>query len=391
MGEKHEEAWGKNRPIIMPEATYSLTKTVLDALRLASGLQGGNGTNGAYTDYSHQNQFSKQSETNPLFGELAITTGNAPAVFHCMKQPVPNYNTTEPANNGINKATKMNQIQKPIQKAYHSSKPAHDKTKSSSKKQQLAKQEEKENNNGGWTLPCLGCYSNQAMNKVVDVAKKGYEKLANIGKELVGGTCRLGPHEVDGAKPSYLVKPFTHATCEPDNEPGVVQRDAEGFIKHVDIGGEGLVFNEVSGICSGFAQSENVNALDHQSYAHWKPIPRLWHLSDWDHPLPFDNDEVCRVTFQNCPLTKTMMEEAARIVKPDGQIDLWVADEQLTRLEELARMVNGVVTNPVPTAGQSFSKRSILVPKIKSYTGGLRHKFAAGTPFARLQNDISRR
>merc|ERR1711964_864153 len=81
---------------------------------------------------------------------------------------------------------------------------------------------------------------------------------------------------------------------------------------------------EVSGICSGFAQSENVNALDHQSYAHWKPIPRLWHLSDWDHPLPFDNDAVCRVTFQNCPLTKTMMEEAARIVKPDGQIDLWV-------------------------------------------------------------------
>ena len=66
------------------------------------------------------------------------------------------------------------------------------------------------------------------------------------------------------------------------------------------------------------------------------------------------------VTFQNTPLTTQMMNEAARIVAPDGRIDLWVDPECRPLIGELAELVEGVLSAPKKTEGQPLELVSVV-------------------------------
>ena len=132
-------------------------------------------------------------------------------------------------------------------------------------------------------------------------------------------------------------------------------------VKHVDIGGEGIVdLGHQDGSVSGFADSENVNVLTHQSSRSGGPIPNRVPLESWNDDLPYGDGTVERVTFQNTPLSDHMVREAARIVTPGGRIDLWVDPEYANQVSELASLTGGEITSPTSTPGQFEQLISIV-------------------------------
>ncbi|MCK5024085.1 MAG: hypothetical protein KAR56_00545 [Thermoplasmata archaeon] len=116
---------------------------------------------------------------------------------------------------------------------------------------------------------------------------------------------------------------------------------------HIDIGGEGVI--QYEGMHTGFPDAINLNALEYKSGHDKQPgyeIPNLVWIKDtgWT-AFPFADNFADYVTMQN--ITDWLDEEVddiARIIKPSGEIALWVAvDHFKDKIEALAKRLNAKV------------------------------------------------
>lgn len=110
-------------------------------------------------------------------------------------------------------------------------------------------------------------------------------------------------------------------------------------ILHLDVGGEGA--QKAYGLTSGFKDAININAKRYSSQYQDKEIPNLVLLQSWDSnpPLPFSDGSADRITLQGAPLTDHNVNEIARVLAPNGRVDLWVDNYFSNNIQKLAGMI----------------------------------------------------
>ena len=125
----------------------------------------------------------------------------------------------------------------------------------------------------------------------------------------------------------------------------------EGVRIHIDVGGEGRTHSH--GMKTGFNDSINLQAADgpvgdgtKQTQPPKGPIPRLVRMAKWEQNYPFADNFADYITMQNAPLHPNNVNEMARVLKPNGEISLWIdpaGSGWENNIEQLARKLKGKV------------------------------------------------
>lgn len=131
----------------------------------------------------------------------------------------------------------------------------------------------------------------------------------------------------------------------------------------IDVGGEGPVVRQ--GVLCGFPGAFNLNSIDVSPGFNGSPslpIPYLIKIPDWSTkpPYPFADNFADKMYMQSAPFDDHNATEFARVIKPNGEISLWVDDERYEeQIDRLVRETKGVRSKRGP---DDYSSVAAWVP-----------------------------